>query len=90
VERTVVAEAREVVCESSPREPRELLFTDALDLAPVAGEATENHQRGKEPEPEQERESGQLRELEVARRPVARAPCEYRFCAPSAESDGEP
>ena len=43
VERTVVAEAREVVCESSLREPRELLLTDSLDLAPVAGEATENH-----------------------------------------------
>jgi hypothetical protein len=43
MERTVVAKTREVVCESSLRETRELLLTDALDLAPVAGEATENH-----------------------------------------------
>jgi hypothetical protein len=42
MERTVVAEAREVVCESSLRETCELLLTDSLDLAPVAGETSEN------------------------------------------------
>ena len=89
VEGAVVPEPGEAVGERFLREARELLLAGALDPSPVADHPAGDDERGQQPEAEEERERGQLRELEPVGRPALRAAGEDGFGTPGAGDDGE-